>query len=200
MEIPGDVFKPFIGLVNQTTMVPVGTLWAWKMSRMTMEFSPDKVDTPNNAFPDFATSIRAKRRCTGTISQASFDPAFNIYGFHPGGPVPPLAPPPVFNEGILIRMLCTPDTSILNPAGLAGERMGVPILPTAPAFPTVVAATDYVFLVIRISRIRHEADAAAGQPFDFEYESTSAFSLPGETGATLTTYGFSPTSGVGGFL
>ena len=83
MEIPGDVFKPFIGLVNQTTMIPVGTLWAWKMSRMTMEFSPDKVDTPNNAFPDFATSIRAKRRCTGTISQASFDPAFNILRLPP---------------------------------------------------------------------------------------------------------------------
>ena len=191
MEIPGDIFKPFIGLVNQTTMVPVGKLFPWKMSRMTMEFSPDKVDTPNNGFPDFASSIRAKRRCTGTVSQASFDPAFNVFGFHPGagGPPKPLLGL-VLNEGILIRMLCTPDTAIPNPAGLAGERMGVPILGGVGEFPAAIATTDYIFLSIRVSRIRHEADAAAGQPFDFEYESVSSFALPGETRTGLAVYGF----------
>ena len=87
-------------------------------------------------------------------------------------------------------MLCRPDTAIPNPAGVAGERIGVPILGLPQRTLLRCHRMTTFSSSIRVSRIRHEANAAAGQPFDFEYESVSAFALPGETRTTLDAYGF----------
>src|SRR5262249_33114066 len=86
MELAGDLYKPFLGLVNQTGNAPVGRLIPWKMSKINTDPASDKVETPNNAVPNFKTSIESKRGTDGKMSQACFDPAFNIYGTNPFGP------------------------------------------------------------------------------------------------------------------
>lgn len=196
MEIPGDVFKPFLGLVNQTTKAPIGRLTPWKMTRTTLDLERDKVDTPNNAVPDFKTSINAKRGTTGKIEQASFDPLFNIYGGHPFVAVAPLR----LQEGWYIRALMVPDTSIAGPIGI-GDVIGTPILGLVGELIAAIPPGDiYIFLALRVTKIHHMADAAAGQPFDFDFETVHAYRVPGESMQLITTYGFSPTVGAGGFF
>lgn len=222
-ELNGDIFKPFIGLVNQFTLVPVGRLVPWKMTRCTLDPASDKVDTPSNAIPGFHTEISAKRQTTGKMENASFDMLFNIFGsnpnmlFAPGAPgIPGFAAPPIggvppmgfaggtgiaFHEGMFIRMLCVPFMTVPGGMGI-GDVMGVPIV-GAPGGAELIGTLGtnaagniipdfYIFLALRVSKIHHMADAAAGQPFDFDFATTIAYAVPGESMVQIAAYGFNP--------
>lgn len=204
MEIPGDIFKPFLGLVNQASLRPVGRLCPWKMTRTTLDLESDKVDTPNNAVPTFKTSIEAKRGGSGKVEQASFDPVFNIYGLDPFG-AGLLGTAIILREGMRFRMMCVPDTTVPDPAGL-GMVLGVPILgtglvpffPPTAELPIAIPVNTYIFLALRVSKIHHMADCAAGQPFDFDFETIHAYRTPGESMNQLSAYGFSTVVNAGG--
>lgn len=200
MEIPGDVFQPHLGNVNQTTFAPIGRLMPWKMTKCTLDIERDKVDTPNNAVPDFKTAINAKRGTTGKIEQASFDPIFTIYGPNPFSTALGGTFLLTFREGVYFRMACFPDTSVAY--ALPGEMRGRPIRGSAADLISAVALPlhSYFFLACRITKIHHMADAAAGQPFDFDFETVHAYKMPNEPTTIIDLYGFSFTVGVGGFL
>jgi hypothetical protein len=100
---------------------------------------------------------------------------------------------------MLIRVLCRYYTGIDRPGGVPGEVVGVPMWGAAD-LPTHVDIHDYVFMCVRIMRIRHEADGGGGQPFDMDWESNGAFRLPGEEDSLLTARAFLPVIGVNGFL
>lgn len=186
MEIPGDVYKPFLGLVNQTTFAPVGRLLPWKMSRTILDFNPRIVPTDHNAVPDFSTNIRAKRKATGTIENACFDPAFNIFGFNPFGG---LGVTHFFQDGLVIRALMVPNTAVVDPA-YAGGSLGVPIFGAAGEVLTAGPLLGYIFMGLRISKIHHEGNAAEGQPFSFDFETTFPFCVPGESQVLISSYGY----------
>ena len=195
MEIAGDLFKPFFGLVNQTTFAPVGRLIPWKMSKITLDLEVNEVETDHNAIPDFATAIGVKRKATGTVHNACFDPTFTFFGVNPFAAAAAF----IIHEGMYIRALAVPNTSVAGGAGI-GDIRGVPILGAPAELPAAVPAGSYIFLSLLVKKIHHEADAAAGQPFDFDFRSVWAYALPGESTANLTAYGWSPAVGAGGFL
>lgn len=198
MEIPGDFFRPHIGLVNQTTYAPIGRLSPWKVNRITLEPEVNQVDTNNNAVPHFDTSIWAKRKATGTFHQACFDPLWNIYGVNPYGLLP-LGAALNLHEGLVIRSLCAPDISAAGV--ITGLRAVAPLLGNAATeLPEAIPELSYIFLAMRITKIHHEADMGNGQPFDFDFVTVWPYSIPGESTNLLTTYGFSATVGTGGFL
>lgn len=214
MEISGDLFKPFLGLVRQSTNVvsavgaftPVGRLIPWKMSKTTLDAVAGEYDVDNNALPGFSSAIATKRKATGTIHQASFDPAFSINGLHAN-----VAAAAAFQvrEGMYIRAGFEAFHSVAGPHPLAPEVLGVPIIGAAGELPVVgagigtapaLAVTSYIFLALLITKVHHEAEAAAGQPFDFDFRTVHAYAIPGESRAQLTAYGYSNTIGPGGFL
>jgi hypothetical protein len=211
VEIPGDVWKPFIGLVQQggallnatqVLFTPSGRLLPWKMSRMNLDIESDGVPTPNNAVPGYKSGISAKSGTTGKLEQACFDPLFNIYGVNPFVAVGGVGFTIALKQGMYIRMLVSPDHTVAGPLGL-GDWVGVPILGTAGELLAALPTYSYIFLAMRVTKIHHAADAAQGQPFDFEFETVYPFALPGESvgnGSILAAYGFSATVGVGGFL
>lgn len=193
MELPGDIFKPYIGLVHQNFKTPIGRLMGYKMTRCTLDINPDKLDTPNNADPDFMTNIRVKRRCSGTLHNVTFDDIFNPYGLNPYGN------PLTLHDGMNARLLCRYYTAVPRAGSVSFEEAGVPMWGGAD-LPAAVSAMDYVFICIRVMRIRHEGDAGGGQPFDLEWESNGAFRLPGEADDLLAMRGYLPLIGAGGFL
>jgi hypothetical protein len=206
MEIPGDVFQPMLGWVHQSLFFPVGRLLPWKMTRCTIDPTRDKVDTPNNAVPDFHTSINAKRITTGKIENACFDPAAAIYGLNPYSTVNGLAItggiPFVLHEGMYFRMLCVYNTSTIEPVlgPVIGSVIGTPITGAAAELPTAATAQDYIFMALRCTKIHHMADAAAGQPFDFDFETVYPYAIPGEPWSQINQYGFLNVVGNGGFM
>lgn len=193
MELPGDLFKPFLGLVNQVTYAPVGRLLPMKATRTTLDASPDKLDTPNNAVPDFMTNIRTKRRTSGTIHQVTFDNAYNIYGNNFYGDAAM-----VLRDGMVVRGLFRYDTSVPRAGSPILEMVGSPITGSAAELPAFALPSDYVFLAIRIMRIRHEGDAGSGQPFDIDWESAWPYAMPREPWDIITAYGW--VNAVGGFM
>lgn len=210
MELQGDIFKPFFGMViqipgNNGIFTPVGRLIPWKMNKCTIETGVTEVGTDNNAVPGFETGTSAKRKATGTVHQATFDIGNNIFGVNPHAFNTGLPLPFALYEGMLIRSLFKPDHTVPGPlAAQNGELVGVPILGGAgelltPPFGGFLA-NCYIFLTMKIIKIRHEADASAGQPFDFDWHAVAAYAMPGESLSQITAYGFSATVGAGGFF
>lgn len=208
MEIPGDIFKPLMGWVHQFSLRPVNPLIPWKMSKVTIDDEVDRVPTPNNAVPHYKTAIPAKKGVTGKVSQASFDPVFNIYGLHPF--VAGLAITFFLKTGFKFRMACVPDTTTFGPLSLAGlgvgDLVGTPIAPSGvgsavelpgaignPIQPVAAATPNcYIFLACMCTKIHHEADAAAGQPFDFDFETVHPYYSPGDSLSEILAYGYAP--------
>lgn len=215
-ELPGDIFVPYLGPVDQTNFRPLMRLQPWKMSRCTLDIDEDKVDTPSNAVPRFRTSIGAKEGCTGTIENATFDAHHNIFGSNPfylsnptfGGLTTPL----ILRQSLYFRAMFVPlradvlgGAGGMTPAGLVGQPiMGqtTELIDGPPAgqvyyyggslitIPPAGLSLCYIFLALKVTRIRHEARAEAGQPFSFDFESVYPFMLPGESSTTIASYGF----------
>jgi hypothetical protein len=214
-ELAGDIWKPFLGAVDQITFKPLGRLVPWKMSRTTLDIDEDKVDTPNNAVPRFRTQIGAKEGGTGSIENASFDLAFNIFGVNPFRGDPPLL---LLRQSMFFRAMFVPCSAVVA-AGAQGGFIGVPIrgagseipvgLPAGTLTGGVTYATElaYIMLALKVTRIHHEARAEAGQPFSFDFEICYPFKMPGESISLITGYGFADaindnvvgTTGNGGF-
>lgn len=207
MELAGDYFKPYVGLVRQFTtstltvtgvFPPIGRLIPWRMSKATLDITVAEVDTDSNSIPGFSSAIYAKRKATGTIHHACFDNSFGINGVHPNSGVAPFQ----VREGMYIRAAFDASDVVAGPHPLAFETLGLPIVGAAgePPVAPFIVANSYIFLALLITKIHHEADAAAGQPFDFDFRSVHAFAVPGESRAQLTAYGYSEVVGAGGFL
>lgn len=213
MELQGDVFKPYFGLVNQVpssdgVYFPVGRLIPWKMNKCTIEEGVTEVPTDNNAVPHFETGTSAKRKLTGTIHHACFDNTFNIFGSSPHAAtfVGAAGVPFSLYSGMIIRAIFQPAELVAGPRfGSIAELIGVPILGLGSELQTAVTApvfltNAYIMLAIKVTKIRHEADASAGQPFDFDWHAVAAFAMPNESTAQITAYGFVAAVGVGGFF
>lgn len=201
MEIPGDIWVPYIGYVNQTTLEPEGRLTPFKMSRMNLDPESTGVPTDNNAIPGFSTGISAKRKATGKLEQLCFDPSYTIYGYNPYIGAGTLR----LFEGLYFRMLVDPARQFTADGWLGGiaGAIGRPLRGSNNDLLNEIPGLGdgcYIFLACRITKIHHMADASAGQPFDFDFESVYAYSMPGEPLAIIERFGFVNAIGNGGFF
>lgn len=157
---------------------------------MTLDESTTDVPTPSNAVPDFDTSFGVKRVLTGTVRQACFDPFFSIFGVNPFGAFMPF--PLALHNRMKIRAIVMPNTSVVGPIGI-GDVVGAPITGAFGQMPIVMPADPvYIMLALRITKIHHEADAAAGQPFDFDFRTVWPFRMPGENLTLINFWGHGP--------
>lgn len=161
MEIPGWMMGANLGLVNQSTLAAAGATVSFKMSRMNLRDSVDRVSTGHNMNFGFKSAIGGLRGDTMTLHQASYDPV-------------PTAPnlldlPFAIFANLFMRAAFTPFAS-------AGAGTGV------------VLVTDPVYLMpgILVMSSTWAPDAEAGQPFDVEAETVLPYSSPGETAVAFT--------------
>lgn len=164
MELPGHLWVPFFGLVNQTTGAVVGPTTAFKMQRGEVNGTADGYEVtsnPNvgvNATSGFKASITTNRQAIIRLHHASFDPLFNWWGTT------------IFwAEGLLVRLAIAPS----------GGR-------TAAANSFILAGQAYLFPVCRVRTNNWSPDATQGQPMDLELETFGAYSVPGETAVSFT--------------
>lgn len=156
-EIPGHLFGVAIGLVNQTTLVPVGSTVSFKMRKAVVKDSVTPFRTGHNMNAGFDSSEGALRKAIITFSNL-VDSVQNLIDLNFA----------LFPR-LKIRIACTYLAS-------AGAGNGV-VLPTDP---------NWLMPGAMILDGTWSPDAEQGQPFDLQVETILPYSSPGESPVPFT--------------
>ncbi len=157
MEIPGHLFGVAIGLVNQTTLAPVGTTVSYKMRKAVWKGAINPFRTGHNMNAGFDSAEAALRKATITLSNL-VDSVQNLIDLSFA-----------LREGLKIRVALTYLAS-------AGAGTGI-VLGGDP---------NYLCPGCLILDGTWSPDAEAGQPFDLVCETIIPYSTPGETAVSFT--------------
>lgn len=165
MEIPGFAFAVNIGLVNQSTLAPVGVTFPFKMRKAERKGTAGPVRTGHNMNLGFDSAIRGLRKCIIRVEALESDgfPVGNTWNAIPTGLGGTDSCPFQLFEGLYIRIAMTPIAAALDGIVLAGN-------PRCYLFPgALITGSDW------------SPDAEQGQPVSLEFETVIPYSTPGET-------------------